>query len=727
MRLCLLFVIFVLMTSLVSMISGKKFGKVVPVVLISSTLFVYYTGFIFNTFKVGYLIIIAAAVAGAVMLFMGIKKDSKRARELILTNGFYCFIAIFLVVTVMDYHRSFRNWDEFSHWGVMVKEMLRLDGFYTQDASRLLVHKDYPPFGSIFETIWCYFAGGYSESVAYKALHFLILSLVLPVATDLMPKITSSVCRENKKARSINFERILSVFTNLSIAVLSTIGLVAIISSFDAIHGFDTIYQDIPMAIILVYGLVLIMTSDMFSTKILECKPDGSDLKQSLSEKLFDKYGIDLFEIIALILVSISLVLMKQIGIAFDVVIWFYFVLRFVIRDSFSIKKRILTSGVCVAIMAVATVISEKMWKINVASFGITGQFDVKGIDIKMVREIFADSYGIVPMREVLNKYIHALLERNLTTLPVNITYFSAIFIVPLLILVVYKLSDGFVKIKDAIILGVSLFCGAVGYALVMGFTFLFLFDYSEIKDLAYYERYLGTYFLAEMLVVVLFMLYAAFSNRRLEEYCSKDIEDNNEVENEVDNEVNSEVKNEVNNETNEAKCVQASKNGQCISRECIIKVCFGIVVAFLIFANGYNLSVVMPDSYDPVPEIEARRIAALIEKNSDGQVGTFIVSEDTIESQYYVNYFCDDAEVMLSYAPIVNADYSDEQTKNDIVGMVLQGELLYVKDLSDGFNDAMKDVCKASNLKQIYAEHLYRVIHCDDGSTKLEMLAGLE
>lgn len=53
---------------------------------------------------------------------------------------------ICLLVLVVDYKRCFSNWDELSHWGKMVKEMLRTDLFYSENISDLLVHKDYPPF-----------------------------------------------------------------------------------------------------------------------------------------------------------------------------------------------------------------------------------------------------------------------------------------------------------------------------------------------------------------------------------------------------------------------------------------------------------------------------------------------------------------------------------------------------------------------------------------------------
>ena len=77
---------------------------------------------------------------------------------------------------IIDYGRHFTHWDELMHWGKMTQEMLRLDKFYTDPASELLVHKYYPPGVPIFEMLWCRMSGGWSEAGQTMSLHFLIFS-----------------------------------------------------------------------------------------------------------------------------------------------------------------------------------------------------------------------------------------------------------------------------------------------------------------------------------------------------------------------------------------------------------------------------------------------------------------------------------------------------------------------------------------------------------------------
>ena len=96
------------------------------------------------------------------------KNDRKQNAELIFSIGLISFISIYVLYIILDYKRRFTTFDEWYHWGMMVKESLRLDKFYSVAESNLHIHKDYPPFISILEVIFCKFSGGYSESKAEK-------------------------------------------------------------------------------------------------------------------------------------------------------------------------------------------------------------------------------------------------------------------------------------------------------------------------------------------------------------------------------------------------------------------------------------------------------------------------------------------------------------------------------------------------------------------------------
>ena len=131
----------------------------------------YLSQYLLGTFTPG-LYILYGMAALSIPLFFLLNGGASKNREYILTGGLWAYIGCLLVVTVMDAGRSFYSWDEFMHWGKMVKEMIRLDRFYCVTESTLYRHKDYPPFVALFEYAWCRMGGGYSEQHVAQDLHY---------------------------------------------------------------------------------------------------------------------------------------------------------------------------------------------------------------------------------------------------------------------------------------------------------------------------------------------------------------------------------------------------------------------------------------------------------------------------------------------------------------------------------------------------------------------------
>lgn len=60
----------------------------------------------------------------------------------------------------------FHIWDEFSHWGTVMKEVVRVQGL--PDARTVIDYKEYPPAAAVFGYFFM-FATGFSESICYIA------------------------------------------------------------------------------------------------------------------------------------------------------------------------------------------------------------------------------------------------------------------------------------------------------------------------------------------------------------------------------------------------------------------------------------------------------------------------------------------------------------------------------------------------------------------------------
>ena len=81
---------------------------------------------------------------------------------------------------------SFMHWDEFMHWGPMVKEMIKHDTFYSIPEATLMIHKDYPPFYPLLGCLFCLFKNTmYAENRLYIAHFSFVFSLFMPLFSKL--------------------------------------------------------------------------------------------------------------------------------------------------------------------------------------------------------------------------------------------------------------------------------------------------------------------------------------------------------------------------------------------------------------------------------------------------------------------------------------------------------------------------------------------------------------
>ena len=150
---------FLFLTAFLVCLTKRSFGKCLVLGMMLSAFLLFFSQLIFGTFMVGFVIGVICAVA-AIPLGVIKRKDFSKFKELYFTSGFVVFLVLYIVVYIYDLNRGFSRWDELSHWGMMVKEMVRLDKFYFAKESNLLVHKDYPPIMGLFETFWLKLCGG---------------------------------------------------------------------------------------------------------------------------------------------------------------------------------------------------------------------------------------------------------------------------------------------------------------------------------------------------------------------------------------------------------------------------------------------------------------------------------------------------------------------------------------------------------------------------------------
>ncbi|MDR2524888.1 MAG: hypothetical protein LBC83_01650 [Oscillospiraceae bacterium] len=109
------------------------------------------------------------------------KERAALLRAVYQNPNFAAFTLVFAVVCVLYSFGRFVWWDEWSHWGLMVKAMVLADPLYTDPTIWLPVHKDYPVSLTLLSAVWCRFSGGYSEAAALRSLYVFCAALVLPL------------------------------------------------------------------------------------------------------------------------------------------------------------------------------------------------------------------------------------------------------------------------------------------------------------------------------------------------------------------------------------------------------------------------------------------------------------------------------------------------------------------------------------------------------------------
>ena len=453
--------------------SKKTFGKCLPFTLMAATFSVYFSQMFFRTFYAGLFFLTALTILGMFLLIL--KRKDLSFISNIFSYGLFTFIAIFFLFFIIDFRRSFSTWDELSHWGVMVKEMLRLDRFYSDAASSLIVHKEYPPFVAVFEMIWCMVSGGYSEAKVTMSLHiFSVVLLISYISDD-----CSSLKRKEAYKQFIK-------------GLLLALNFVFLILSFDCYNIFNTIYTDLFMPILYVYCIMLIINKTAIQSKFgFLCFCTGMS----------------------------ALILSKQMSISFVMLAYAFFFISYLGEKSSlvlceKIKNRKASNTIAILTIPPALVsFNYYLWGNYISSLDISGQFDLNQINIGTIFEILLGG-GTDIQHETFEKYFSALFSWDLFDGIFRMTYVSSLFVALLMIIVIYYFNKNYCSRKMALEISALFIVGSIGYAFTMFVLYMFCYSDSEMLQLASYARYMDSYIVSEFLILFSWLIYLVRQKR---------------------------------------------------------------------------------------------------------------------------------------------------------------------------------------------------------------------
>lgn len=427
---------------LLSIIFKERLEYTIPTFLLLTIVILYISGLVFNL-TVGFILLIIISLFGIGWTIYQLlcKKTRENAFGLLFSTPLIIFTILCGFIFVVNINRQFQAWDDFSHWGVMLRETLRLNDFHNQVGSALIVHRNYPPAVTLFQYYFSRLAGGFSEQDAFRALQLLTLSLMLPA------------------------------FTRAKCKVVLGCAFIVMLFLPDAlgISTYANIYTDTILGVLLGYALFLIIA----------------------------KMSMSVFYFLNLFLVSITMVLTKQMGL-FLVLFPIALVLLIFIHERF-VKKRAeecnqresLFQILSIGIILLGAISGQLTWAARLNYVNVSGgQFSIVDIlrnTVELLRGNRSTHHLIV-----MQNYVEAFFTRPIITF-FNFTFF-AVFIFLTCVTILLYIHSGKNGEKNRLLpFAILTPLGIAMYAVLMMLLYMVGFSEFEGVALASYNRYMST------------------------------------------------------------------------------------------------------------------------------------------------------------------------------------------------------------------------------------------
>lgn len=442
-------------------ITKRSLLKVLPFTVMISAIALFVSQFVFHTFYVGLALLILFCFEFIVSDIFIKKKSLKELKEIYITKDLLVFSIVYLLIIIYDFRRFYTHWDELSHWGKMVKEMYRLDSFYSVNSANLLVHKDYPPIISLYELLISYISLGFNEFNLIRGLHLFEAVLVL----FFLP-----ISNGNKK--ELVYKTIFSVGFIFLLTLL-----------FDTALVVNSIYTDYVLALLVAFIIGFILT-------IKELK------------------------VLDIILVGISMIfilLTKQVSIAFYLMSLFVYIIILFFNKNNRNLKNMLWSLLMVVIIPLIFFLG---WRVYIKHLGITGQFDLGLIKLNEILSIARGTGGLEWQKETLMNYLYAVFDKSiLNSKLLKLSFIQLMFIIEASLLGCFMFAKDKQNKSNLLILLITFLIGSGGYMLLMLLLYVFAFGSYEGPILASYDRYMSTYILICLYTVCFIYLIKNYIN----------------------------------------------------------------------------------------------------------------------------------------------------------------------------------------------------------------------
>lgn len=411
---------------------------------------------------VGYGLIIAFSIISLGFLIKTFVKDKTVLRNMSILPSLLIFVLFIVIALFLNYKRVFYLWDEFSHWGIVVKSMYAYDALGTYKDSTIML-KSYLPGISLFEYFWTRPFVQFTEFPAYIASNMVFFSIL------------------SAFVKKFNFKNILLIGLFLLIPLLMGANfysalyvdcLLGVLFGATFLFYYRYRYEHTLFGIVMFVGTVSILT-------------------------LTKDMGIVLAGIIIFVVLLDSLIFKRKI-------------LKEYISKGSNIYKRIIRLGILISPILISLGL-EFLWKINLKITGVLSFWKISSISIQDLLK-----GNLLPYQsETLKLFIDAILNKPLT--PLNFSFLQIIIatlIFAIMCCIIFKKK--FFSSKRLIVTFLSLTIGSILYVSILLVFYLFLISSYEALILASYERYTLSYVIGLFLCLLAFIILSPSKKKPL-------------------------------------------------------------------------------------------------------------------------------------------------------------------------------------------------------------------
>lgn len=396
----------------------------------------------------------------------------------------YGIMAVLILINCNDARLA--RWDEFSHWGLAVKDMYYSNSFVRHVDSAVMV-RHYPPGTAIIEYFFCYINGLFSDSAVYVGFQVLALNLL---SSGL------GICK-NRKVGTI-------------IPVFLTLLFVPMIFFYDV---YNCLYTDSMLALGVAYILICYYTEEKNRYNFLRIM--GGLLILTLT-----KYtGIVLAGLVCMIMLGDCIYKqfrnkewsLRESSVYVLFIVWicvlffgWQFYLSAPMTESIDMAKTKNETNVeIIAEIEVATTKEVAIETVMEESTEVKAEASIESIASATMSSgisfggILALCTGNSPEYhyEAIKNFLARLFSENEYTIgSISLPYMD---ITVLLLLMTLLAAEKCIKKEDKKELqtfGVLVFIANIGYCIFQMITYLFTFSEYEALISSSYGRYLGSY-----------------------------------------------------------------------------------------------------------------------------------------------------------------------------------------------------------------------------------------